>query len=235
MFVQSRYHGRQRVRFYMCSAFHHRGSRVCPNNQALPMARIDQEVLAAFRDDLLHPAVIERALAKLRKRLEVPVEDRSERRHQLVPESQRLDRELIRLSDALADGAPAVSVMAAIREREQRRAALASELTRLDAETTPTQALDVAMSEAQRRIDDWRTTLSQATTQARGMLRVLLENRLVLTPRPEVNKVELSGRGNFGRVLEGLIPVSQAMASPTGSPRVGPRRSVEVDWVLLAA
>jgi len=67
--VQTRSHGGSRAFFYACSSYYHRGRSVCENGQALPMERINWEVPDAFRTDLLNPAVLERALAKLEARL----------------------------------------------------------------------------------------------------------------------------------------------------------------------
>jgi hypothetical protein len=217
LFVQSRSHRHQRAYVYACSSFHHRGQKVCGNNQALPMERIDREVLTAFRQDLLNPVAIERALRKLQGRLQDQPQVTADRAAALGAEAERLRLELSRLSAALADGAALSSVLQAIRDREARIATIGAELATLQQDDRQALAAfaDV-LPEVRQRLTDWRAILSEETGQARQMLRTLLEGRLVFTPRPEA--VEVAGQGNYGRLFAGLIP-SQALASPTGVAR----------------
>jgi hypothetical protein len=216
LFVQTRSHGRQRARFYACSTFHHKGQRVCPNNQPLPMARIDGEVLSAFRHDLLSPVVLERALRKLQGRLSAQPNADADRAAALKAESERLRLELTRLSAALAEGAALPSVLEAIRTREERRAMFAAELAAIQREAAGASIeIEWVLPEVRRRLTDWRAILTEESTQARQMLRTLLDGRLVFTPRPEINGVEFTGHGDYGRLFAGLIG-SQALASPTG-------------------
>jgi DNA repair exonuclease SbcCD ATPase subunit len=189
VFVQTRSHGRERAPFYVCSSFHHRGSTVCGNNQALPLARIDAEALNAAREDLLHPLVIERTFTKLRRRLEDRPAVSADRRAELSSEADRLRHELSRLSAALASGETLPSVLDAIRERERRREVIAAELGNLESRSEAAIVqLDAAWPEIQARMAEWRRMLSEGTTRARQMLRVLLDGRLVFTPRREWGK-----------------------------------------------
>lgn len=216
IFVQTRQHGRRRARFYACSTHHHRGRQVCGNSQALPMELIDLEVLSAFREDLLSPAVLDRALTKLRARLSRQPNDTNERADRLTGEADRLQRELARLSAALADGASLPSVLEAIREREARRAGIVEELATVERKSTDSlESLDDVLPEVRRRLQDWRSLLLEETAQARQMLRTLLDGRIVFTPRPELPAVDFAGRGDYGRLFAGLID-SQALASPAG-------------------
>jgi site-specific DNA recombinase len=218
--VQSRAHGRQRAHFYVCVGYHNRGRTVCPNNQALPMRRIDREVLDALRDDLLNPVVLERAFTKLRARLQAQPKAAESRVGALRAELTRLQHELARLAAAIASGAPLSSVLEAIREREGRRDVIGAELAILC--STEARALDQLADvepEIQSRLKDWRGMLSEDTPQARQMLRALLTGRLVFTPQPDA--VEFVGEGDLGSLFAGLIDLSsadlpKALASPTG-------------------
>ena len=212
--VQTRSHGGRRAFFYACSSYYHRGRSVCDNGQALPMDLINSELLDAFRTDLLNPAVLERALAKLEARLMVPTCDSGV--SQLEAEERRLRGEIERLTAALAAGGALSSLLGAIRQREERLDAVRLEL---HAANRRTHALDVPMSvvmpEVRRRLDDWRSVLSEESSQARRMLRLLLQGRLVFTPRDERRAVHFSGVGDLGQIFSGLID-SQALASPRG-------------------
>jgi site-specific DNA recombinase len=230
--VQTRSHGGRRAFFYACSSYYHRGRSVCDNGQALPMERINWEVLDAFRTDLLNPAVLERALAKLQARLVAPTCDTG--LGQLEAEQRRLRGEIERLTAALAAGGALSSLLAAIRQREERLEAVRLELHAANART---HALDVPISvvmpEVRRRLDDWRSVLSDESSQSRQMLRLLLRGRLVFTPRDERRAVRFSGEGDLGQVFSGLID-SQALASPTGAHlrKVGERSVVRSRLVL---
>jgi site-specific DNA recombinase len=215
LIVQTRSHGKQRAGFYVCSSFQHRGKTVCANNQALSMTRIDYEVLAAFRRDLLNPKVLERAFVKVRARLLAQPTANAERVAVLTAKQRQLGVELGNLSAALAGGAALSSVLDAIREREAQRSAIATELAAIECDATAVCAqIDELLPMLRQR--DWRVILTDQTEQARQMLRTLLEGRLVFTPRPEIDAVEFRGTGNFSRFFAGLIGSPQALASPTG-------------------
>jgi hypothetical protein len=108
-------------------------------------------------------------------------------------------------------------VVGAIREREARRQALAAELVSLrqDEATAPAN-LRVILPEVRRRLTDWQGLLGQETTQARKMLRALLEGRIVFTPNVEERSCVFQASGNYEELFRGLISLPKALASPTG-------------------
>jgi hypothetical protein len=198
-----------------------RGRTVCPNGQALPMRRIDREVLDAFREELLNPLVLDRALVKLRDRLQTQPHNALRRAEALESERARIRQELGRLAAAIAGGAALSSVMDALRERERRRDAIANELAalRTDAARDLRQLADVE-SEIRGQLDDWRGMLGDDTAGARQMLRTLLPGRLVFTPQE--GAVEFVGEGDLGRLFTGLVDLStgelpKALGSPSES------------------
>jgi site-specific DNA recombinase len=217
LFVHSRSHGGHRAHFYACSTYYHRGSSICRNSQVLPMSRIDGEVVTALQEDLLNPVVLSRAIDKLADRLRHQPRGTAERTGMLTVEAERLQVELSRLTAALATGgAPLPSVLDAIRERETRRQAIASELIGLREDGAAlADDLQAVLPEVRKRLADWRSILAEETAQARQMLRTLLTGRLVFTPHPETHAVEFRGRGDYGQVFAGLLH-SQALASPAG-------------------
>ena len=199
------------------------------------MELVDSEVLEAFRDDLLNPVVLDRALVKLRTRLSAEPNAQAEQSGRLRAERERLERELSRLSAALADGASLPSVLVAIREREARQAVIADELAACDGSDYFVAALTEAVPEARRRLQEWRSVLTQENSQARQMLRMLLEGRIVFTPRPELPAVDFAGRGDYGRLFAGLI-VPMALASPAGAALVGlAGKPPKMRWMLPLA
>jgi hypothetical protein len=78
----------------------------------------------------------------------------ADRLGRLAKETERLMRELARLSAALASGADLPSVLAAIREREARRAMISAELATLDTTGSALVAWDAALPELHRRLTD---------------------------------------------------------------------------------
>ena len=216
LIAHTRSHGRQRKAFYVCSAFQHKGRTICGNNQALPLALVDREVLAAFREDLLNPAVIDRACAKVVSRLQQQPTIAATRGSAIAEELARLNTELARLAEALAGGADLASVREALTAREARRDQLREELATLQATRRRggVDQISRVLPELRRRLRDWRSVLAAETHQARQMLRTLLQGRITFTPRPDVQGVEISGRGDLGQLFAGVLP--QLLASPTG-------------------
>jgi site-specific DNA recombinase len=220
LFVHSRSHGGHRAHFYACSTYYHLGSTICRNSQVLPMPRIDAEVLAAFQEDLLNPAVLSRAIDKLADRLRHQPRATAERAGILTGEAERLQVELARLTAALATGAALPSVLDAIREREDRRQVIAGELAGLHENGAAlADDLQAVLPAARKRLEDWRSILAEETARARQMLRTLLTGCLVFTPQPEAHAVLFRGRGDYGQLFAGLVH-SQALASPTGTGRL---------------
>jgi hypothetical protein len=215
LFVHSRAHGTRRGFFYACTSYHLRGREVCDNRQLLPMDATNRSVLDTFREDLLNPLVIERALSKLEDRLAVPADE--VRVSALASERQRIQGEIARLTAALAAGGGLASIVGAIREREQRLETIADELQQssaaADALSLP---LDVIMPEVRLRLSDWQAVLVEESTQARQMLRTLLRGRLVFTPDLEQHACDFVGEGDRSEVFRGLVTLPKALASPTG-------------------
>ncbi len=56
--------------------------------------------------------------------------------------------------------------------------------------------------------------LAEEPTQARQMLRSLLDGRIAFTPNLEARKCVFEGRGNMDELFRGLIELPQALASP---------------------
>jgi site-specific DNA recombinase len=215
LFVHSRSHGGHRAYFYACGSYHLKGRQVCENRQLLPMGLTDFQVLDAFKRQLLNPSVIERALLKLEARLDAPRDD--SRANSLLEERRRLEAEIARLTAALASGGDLSSLVAALRAREQRLAAIASEMIGAQAAAAALNLpVNVIMREVRQRLTDWQRVLFEETSQSRQMLRKLLRKRLVFTPDLEQDACEFFGEGDVSAVVSGMVRVPEAMASPTG-------------------
>jgi hypothetical protein len=125
-----------------------------------------------------------------------------------------VETELGHLTHAFAHGGELPSILAAIREREQRRASLARAFTECRGHSPDGLRLDVVLPEIRHRLQDWRKMLLSESGQARQMLRRLLRGRLMFTPQVEAEAVRFTGEGDLSGVFKGLLD-SHALASLT--------------------
>lgn len=140
----------------------------------------------------------------------------------LAHEIGKIDAELGRLTTALADGGNLASLLTAVRGREERRDMLREEVAaHRSASAIGAQDLDAILPELRRRMNDWRRVLVEEPSQARQMLRALLEGRIVFTPKPEARSCVFEGRGNMDELFRGLLELPKALASPRGRAQVG--------------
>jgi len=214
IYVRSRSHGKQRAFFYGCTSYHLRGRSVCTNHLEVPMAKVDETLLAALEGDILQPAIIERAIARAVQVLSRPDEDPSAHRHRLDAELRTIETELAALTAAIVSGGTAATLVTAIREREGRRDALRGTLAGLERLATQTPA-DVER-EIRARLEDFRTMLRRNIPQGRQVLRKLLTTPLRFQPVGET--WEFTGEAALGKILAGIVDIdaTKSVASPTG-------------------
>ena len=217
--IRSRSHGRRRAYFYACSAFHHRGRYVCGNSLEVARGLAEDTILTEIERYVLHPKVIDRAIMLALTELRSPTGQVDQERARLQGELQAVERELGRLTGALASGAGALaSVLDALQERELRRDALKVKLAELE-HVRDFGATDATHLERQVRekLADWRSLLRGAPQEARQVLRVLLTDRLTFEPTEKDGHRLYRYRGTFtvGALFAGEV-CPQMLASPTG-------------------
>ena len=89
------------------------------------------------------------------------------------------------------------------------------ELGRLEGQAPLTSRDRERISEALRtRFDDWRALLRRHVTQARQILRKLLVDRVVFTPKTD--HYAFVGTWTLGKLVSGVVDLPQRMASPRG-------------------
>ena len=203
---------------YACSHNRFRGSSVCANNLWAPMAATDSAVLESLKQEILHPAVVERALRQAFARLQSDDGGVENRRAKLLAERQRLQVELGRLTAAIVAGEAPAQIVDAIRERERRQRDVDTELTSLES-LARVDARDLASlpAELSERLSEWKGLLTRHPAQARQIARKLVEGRLTLTPLQDGmgRFYEVKGQGTLGRVLAGTF-LAKAMVTPAG-------------------
>ena len=202
----TRSHGKQRAMFYGCTSHWKRGPRVCSNGLVGRMESIDDEVIATLRDDILRPAVVERAIELALEELQPQTRDR--RRDGLEKQLHRVDEQCERLTDALADGVHVQAVVKRLRSLQERRDAIDAELAAIPSSVAPALA-DGLEQRARAQFDDWRGMLTRDVEGAREVLRILLAEPIRFTPVEEDTRIGFYFASTIAldRAIGGLIIV----------------------------
>jgi hypothetical protein len=122
----SRSHGRERKRFYGCSAYHDRGRTICPNGHDVPMQDANDILIEALMDDVLDPSMVADAVASAIEMLRS--EDGGTARATAIDdELERLSQERSRLVSAVTNGQLQGGIFDVLRALETRTARLERE------------------------------------------------------------------------------------------------------------
>src|SRR6266508_4965257 len=180
--VTTRSHGKntERMRCYSCLAYHKRGTVICGNNLALPVDRVDDAVLSAIGDDVLRPAVVQAVIDGVLDAFAPAAV--SEQLEELRTEAAALDRELARLTDAIARGGNLDTLLAALQTRQARRGELATMMAvgeAVDVERFDRKAIEARVRD---RVKGWRELLTKRVEDGRRLLREALASPLRFTP-----------------------------------------------------
>ena len=128
---------------------------------------------------------------------------------------KKLDRELARLTAAVTSGGPLKTLVSAIKTAEWQAEHVDAELAGLDGGNRVSRVEQQRIERELRvRVDDWRGLLRRHVPQARQILRKLLVDRVVFTPRAD--HYEFVGAWTLGKLVSGVVDLPQRMASPTG-------------------
>jgi len=211
-------HGHQNREFfsYLCTQYHTRGRAVCKNGLEASMRDADEAVLDAVEHDVLNVAVLETSLAKALDSLRREPKVQDARTRTLRDELARLDAEAARLAAAIATGGELTPLVAALQDREQRRADLAAELTALVRQRAPNVDTGEILRQLRDLLAEWRATLRQEVPDARPALRALLAGRLVFMPRERdgVRFYAFEGPGTVSKIISGLVLPKALAARP---------------------
>ncbi len=193
---------------YMCVAAVTRGRRACENGRPLPLKAADEAVLWALKRDLLRAEVIEEALTRTLDRARSGGGSIEARRVEMLGRLDKVEAELARLTEAVAQGGEVAALVRALREREEKRARIRAELERLDG-LEQVARLDIhrAVGTLRTKLTDWQGLLQAHTPQGRQMLKTLLAERLIFTPHIEGEGVywEFKGKRRLQPILEGTL------------------------------
>ena len=207
--VRTHNHGsagsRRRVFFYGCSTRARRGVNACPNPVQIPMDLIDTEVLRKVRD-LLTPRLVECVVGHVRTLMEP--DQAEEQREQLTRERDIVEGRIGRLTSAIAAGDLSIpELVAQLQDEQRRRQALTQALADLDARRGAGMSWPEVEAQARALLHDWRGLLGRHGSDARPVLRQLLEGRRIRFTPVENGKrrgYRFEGDAGLGGMLDGL-------------------------------
>ncbi len=212
---------------------------MCANSLVVDMHLADDTVLQAVTRDVLDPEVVREALDLALRDLEQPATAVAARLDTLKNELARLEVELNRYAEAVADAGPLETLLQAVKVREQRRDTIRSELKTLTTQrrVEPRDTSDIRATLV-KYLETWHAVARQGVAEARGLLRAVLVGRFVftpVTPPPDLPPrkgpgrkprfiYELKGEATLSGLIAGLISASSVVA-PTGFEPVFESRS----------
>ncbi len=213
LYARSRAHGQQRAWFYVCVGASVRGT--CDNRLPVPLETADRAVLDTLAGELLHPEVVLEAVRQAVARLRPSQEECAAQQRQLAAERDAVTAELARLAQAIATGGDLPVLLAAVKEREQRRAELERQLAMLEGCDRVVELDEARLERDLRgRLTDWQGLLHRQLPVARQMLRKLMVGRLVFTPDPATRTYSFAGKATFDSLLTGIV-LTKVLVSPT--------------------
>jgi DNA invertase Pin-like site-specific DNA recombinase len=223
LYVKSSSRKGQRAFSYGCMTYHLRGRSACANSLLVPMEAANEAVLKVLEENVLHPDVTDTVVRKAVAKFRASQQHKKKNRQQYYERIGQVDAELSRLVSAISVGGDIPALVAAVKECNDRRAALSENLKELDR----TQELDQTdYDELEQELRDhfkksWQTILSRQVDQTRQILRKLFNgDRLPFIPMTNDagSQYEFNGTALIGRLLVGR---AKALVSPTGSVEPG--------------
>jgi hypothetical protein len=179
------------------------------------MEDANKAVLDALEDTLLCPDVIDVAIHAAVAQTRAPKNEAGER---LRVEIERLELQLQRLSDAIAQGGEIGTLIPAIREREAARNEALARLRAIASSARVTTRNDAELERKARTVvSNWQAAFHKHPEKARHAVQPLIEGRLTLRPKCEDDRefYEFEGTGTLEPVLAGVL-LPHNLASPTG-------------------
>jgi DNA invertase Pin-like site-specific DNA recombinase len=169
--------------YYVCHGWRVDGT--CRNAWSLPLPDLDAAVVAALREDVLTPDLVDDVTARAVELWGEQHAGLDARRRGLEGELRRVERELGRFTEAIASGEAPPTILEAMRARERRRGDLTAQLEHVDGlERTARPTMTAALrADLRGRLESWDALLRSNPIEARPVLRQLLVGRLVCTPR----------------------------------------------------
>ena len=204
--------------FYGCLRYHKRGVHACRNGLQIRQDALDAAVVDVLVK-ALEPDVLAEAVRSAVAELQADQAALIARRSTVTGELGTIANRERRLLDALVDGdadASAQAIRGRLREELARRDALTAELKRLD--ETPTLDAEAIVLDVQQRAADLRGLLARHVTQARQVVKLLLEGRLVCQPFEDENErgYTFTATGTYQRLGVPVVESVNVGGGPNG-------------------
>jgi hypothetical protein len=206
LYVRSRSHGAHHALFYGCTSYHLRGRTVCTNYMELPLLKVDRAVLSTIEADLLQPDILEDAIQEAIAMLRPSEDAAALQRKKLEQELATVDSALARLTAAIESGGDVPTLVKAMKDRKQDRAAVQQQLANLAGlgrlQTVDAQTL---RRNLEARLTHWQGLRSRHVAQTRQILRKLLVGRLRFTFDATQRTCKFTGQGALDPELAGVL------------------------------
>ncbi len=171
-------YARRKGRTYGCAYHRKRGAAICRNAVRIKQGLIDKAVLSAI-GEALDERILELSLEKTLLQLRAGDTDRLARRQTIERELSLIETHEKNLVEAIAKGQHMEPLFAKLKAEETRKTELAAELDRL---TMPANVVTLDETRLKRelrsRISDAKCLLDRQRTEARQILRKLLDQPL---------------------------------------------------------
>ncbi|MEA1674062.1 recombinase family protein [Nitrospirillum sp. BR 11163] len=214
--------------YYACSVRKERGPAVCSNDRSVKIRDLESRVLSGIRKGLLDP---ERIAHAVRTYHEESRHTQSELRRRATDLSKRLakvDAQITRLVDALADGLMgAAAIGDRLRQLEAEKAAVSGEIAAMEAESNVITLHPAAADAYRQLVNDLLVVLKtddEARAEAMPMLHRLVHS-VEVHPR--------NGRGEYDLVLRGRL--AEMLNLPRRQPGEVLQRAASVGTAKMVA
>ncbi|MGH6689109.1 MAG: recombinase family protein [Gammaproteobacteria bacterium] len=210
---------------YVCSTYWNRGASVCPNGRMVAMSVADRAVQELLAAEVLRPTRIEGALDYA---VDLLLRDPSQvdRRVWLEQRLAAIEVELANLADTAARGGGVPVILDALSLREGERRRVRGELAET-ASRSRVAPMDPEQLRTRLRgyLGDWAGLVTENVAEARGLLEVVLADRIVFVPLERIgdapNRHQLTVPIAFDRIMTAAIPemavgLQDKLASPPG-------------------
>ncbi len=190
--------------WYVCSFHIKRGDTVCSNGVGAPVDELDSALLDDIEAAVLTPEALSYVLDKAAEAVRRSLAEDPEQLEAIRRRRTDVQRRILHLIEAVADGKPPKSLLEQIKAFE-------AELGRLDGDIADRESrarlgqLNVAQAlrDLEPALAAWRDILRGNPVRARQVLRKIVAGPIVMEPMPEVHGYRWKGQLNGGAVLEG--------------------------------
>ena len=210
-------YSRRKGRYYGCAYHRKRGTSICQNALRVEQDMLDHVVLKAL-SDVLDETLLEEAVERALENLRSGQDQRLSRQAPIERELSLIEASEKNLVDAIARGESLEPLLTRLKQEECHKKELVAELNSL---TKPAQVIELDKLRLKRdlldRVCDAKGLLGRHTTQARQILRKLLEKPLLFEIFEQRGKkgYRVTGQGSYLNLIPGQL-ASPFVVSPTG-------------------